>query len=64
MLILIAIIYFGIKFIGEAIDDAEMRAWSKQRGMDTYSSKTGLRDVKTGKRCHINPLTGEKTLWW
>ncbi len=63
MLIVIAIIYFGIKLIGEAIEDSQMKEWSKQQGFDTYASSTGLKDIKTGKHCYIDPITKKKTLW-
>jgi hypothetical protein len=63
MLVLIGIIYFGYQIIKAAIDNAEMKEWSKRNGLDFYSSSTGLRDVKTDKRCYIDPITGKKKLW-
>ena len=61
--ILIAIIYFGYKFIKSAMEDAETRELCRRNGSDTYPSNTGIRDMKTGQRCYVNPRTGKKTLF-
>ena len=63
MILLIAILYFGYKLGKEALQDAEMRDMCRRQGHDTYPSCTGIRDMKTGKRCYVNPRTGEKTLF-
>ena len=63
MILLIAILYFGYKLIKEAAEDAQVKSQCKSKGYDTYPSSTGLRDMKTGKRCYVNPRTGEKTLF-
>ena len=63
MILLIAILYFGYHIIKELIQDAEIRNTCRNQGHDTYPSSTGLRDMKTGKRCYVNPRTGEKTLF-
>jgi hypothetical protein len=62
MLIFIGILYIAYHLIKESLDNAEMKEWSKRNGFDTYSSKTGLRDVKTDRLCYIDPRTGEKKL--
>ena len=63
MLLLIAIIYVVYRLAKEAAEDAQIRNTCRSRGYDTYPSSTGLRDMKTGKRCYVNPRTGEKTLF-
>ncbi|MCH5211088.1 MAG: hypothetical protein J1F01_09015 [Oscillospiraceae bacterium] len=63
MILLIAILYFGYKLAKEAAEDTQIRNQCRNRGFDTYPSSTGLRDMKTGKRCYVNPRTGEKTLF-
>ena len=63
MILLIAILYFGYKLANEAIQDAEIKNTCRSKGYDTYPSSTGLRDMKTGKRCYVDPRTGKKTLF-
>ena len=63
MILLIAILYFGYRLAKEASQDAQIRNQCRSQGYDTYPSSTGLRDMKTGKRCYVNPRTGEKTLF-
>ena len=63
ILVLIAIVYFGYKLLKEAKDDADIREQCRRQGHDTYPSSTGLRDMKTGKRCYVDPRTGKKTLF-
>ena len=63
MILLIAILYFGCKLGKEALQDTQIRQECRNRGYDTYPSCTGIRDMKTGKRCYVNPRTGEKTLF-
>ena len=63
MILLIAILYFGYKLAKEASEDAQIKNQCRIKGYDTYPSSTGLRDIKTGKKCYVNPRTGEKTLF-
>ena len=63
MILLLAILYFGYKLAKESMQDAQIRNECRRRGYDTYPSSTGIRDMKTGKRCYVNPRTGEKTLF-
>lgn len=45
-----------------AVSDAGSRSSAINSGSDVYSSKTGVRDVKTGKKCWTD-VNGKKTLW-
>ena len=63
MLIAIGIIYILYQLIKSAAEDAQIRQWCKSKGYDTYPSNTGLKDIKTGKHCYVDPCTGQKTLW-
>ena len=51
------------KILKELKDDAYLKAWAKQNNYDTYPSSTGQKDVKTGKHCCVNLMTGKKTTW-
>lgn len=63
MLILIGIIYIIYHLVKEAAEDEQIRQWCARQGYDTYPSSTGMKDMKTGKHCWVDPRTGEKTLW-
>ncbi len=63
MLVLIGIIYIIYHLVKEAVEDEQIRQWCARKGYDTYPSSTGMKDMKTGKHCWVNPRTGEKTLW-
>lgn len=62
-LIVIALLYFGYKALKAWSDDFDCKQDAINKGGSVYSSSTGLRDVKTGKHCYIDPKTGKKTLW-
>lgn len=61
------ILLFLIRLFAEGLSswstDYDCRQDAISRGGSVYSSSTGLRDVKTGKRCYIDVSTGKKTLW-
>ncbi len=63
MLLFIGICYLIYQGIKASVNDVEMRNWAQGKGYDSYSSQTGMRDVKTNKYCYTNPATGKKTLW-
>ena len=63
MILFLAILYFGYHLIKESIEDVQMRDTCRSQGFDTYPSKTGMRDVKTNRRCYVNPRTGKKTFF-
>jgi hypothetical protein len=62
MLLFIGICYLIYQGVKASVSDANMRSYSQSKGWDTYASQTGLRDVKTGKRCYVD-IHGNKTLW-
>lgn len=63
MILLIAILYVGYLFIKASIEDEQVRINCKNKGCSEYPSSTGLRDIKTGKKCYVNPRTGQKTFF-
>lgn len=63
MIILLFLIRLLIEGISSWSMDSDCRQDAINRGSDIYSSRTGLRDVKTGKHCYIDVATGKKTLW-
>ena len=63
MIIAIGVVYIIYQLIKSAIEDEEVRQWCARQGYDTYPSNTGMRDMKTGKHCWVDPRTGKKTLW-
>lgn len=54
--------YYLYHAMKAAISDTDMRSRAQSRGWDTYSSQTGVRDVKTNKRCYKD-ANGNKTMW-
>lgn len=63
MLLFIGICYLIYQALKAWNDDFDCRQDAINRGSDIYSSRTGLRDVKTNKHCYIDVRTGKKILW-
>lgn len=63
MIIAIGLIYFAIKALSEWNTDFDLRQDAINKGYDSYSSSTGLRDIKTEKHVYYDASTGKKTMW-
>lgn len=51
-IILIAVVYFGLKLLTEWLEDAQMRNWAQNKGLDSYPSKmskTGMKSTGSNK---------------
>lgn len=51
-IILIAVVYFGLKLLTEWLEDAQMRNWAQNKGLDSYPSKMSKTGMKIG-RAHV-----------